>query len=68
MIPDVISMGGAAWRTSHILSFATRKEWVEYQMKSGTSCWPEKTAEVRKQMFGQVYDLATGNTKKGGRG
>ena len=34
MIPDVISIGGAAFRTSFIQSFASRKEWIDDRMKT----------------------------------
>ena len=58
MTPDVISLGGAAYRTSFILSFATKKEWIDDRMKGDHSAFCEKTPETRKTLFAQIYDLA----------
>lgn len=58
MIPDVISIGGAAFRSSFVRSFATKKEWIDDRMKTTGSAWPDKTADVRKSLFGQVWDIA----------
>ncbi len=58
MIPDVISLGGAAFRTSFIQSFSTKKEWIKNRMNAGNTPWSEKTKEVRADLFGQIYDLA----------
>ena len=58
MKPEVISLGGAAFRTSFIQSFKTRAAWVKDRMKTTGSAWPEKSPLTRETLFGQIYDLA----------
>lgn len=62
MIPEVISIGGAAYRTSFIRSFKTKEAWVKDRMKTAGCAWPDKMPDVREKLFGEMYDLA--NPKK----
>ena len=56
MIPEVIYMGGAAFRTSLILSFKSKDEWVENRMKS--NAYLDHPADERRVMFGSLWDIA----------
>jgi len=69
MTPHVISMGGAAFLASHILSFNTKAEWVKDCMASRHTAFIDKMPDVRKKLFGEMYDLAKkhpGNGDSGG--
>lgn len=61
MDAKVISMGGAAWLASFIMSFPTKREFVEDQMKGWA--FIDKDPSTRKSLFGQVYDLAVPRKK-----
>jgi hypothetical protein len=63
MAPErTISMNGAAWLASFILSFSSREAWIENRMKSGI--WPDKTETIRAGMLAQVWTLAGGEEPK----
>lgn len=60
----IISMGGAAFGTSFILSFASKKAWVEDRMASTQNAFPDKDETTRRQLFGQMWDLAKKHAPK----
>lgn len=55
MTPKTISMCGAAWHRSHIISMS-REEFIAYGLSG--SAFRDKVETTRSGMFGQVWDLA----------
>ncbi len=63
MIPETISMGGACFRTSYVQSFQSKKEWIDMCMGEHHGAFIDKNKETRKQLFGQIYDIAVPKKK-----
>lgn len=64
MTADVISLGGAAFGTSFILSFGSRRAWVEDRMATTGNAFPDKDEATRRQLFSQIWDLAKKHAPK----